>query len=186
MAEADPARVGAALRSTVAGEPRLSALLSYWEDLHGYASLPPKRRLDPLDLPRRILPILTLMELSEGGRRFYCRLCGTEVVNRYGRDPTGQFDVEILAGPHLDYVRSLVHHVCASRKPVLSETVAAGSTGRTTPIRRLCLPFADDQGAVGFILLGYAFPPLHGQLPPGLLSTSFQETLRLGSDADSR
>src|SRR3546814_19752127 len=66
-------------------------LAAYWSARRNGQVLPQRSDIDPLDMPRRLLPHLVLAEPaggSDGAIRF--RLVGTELVKRIGRDATGK------------------------------------------------------------------------------------------------
>lgn len=73
-------------------------LASYWAAKRGLP-LPQRRDIDPLDMPRSLLPHLALVEPVEGGPVVRFRLIGTELVQRYGRDATGKTSADIWQGP---------------------------------------------------------------------------------------
>jgi hypothetical protein len=65
------------------------AMYEYWQIARGNAALPPKSTLDPVELPRRSLPSLAVMEPIDGND-FRVRIVGTGVHSAVGRDITGQ------------------------------------------------------------------------------------------------
>jgi hypothetical protein len=73
--------------SRIQEEPILLALYSYWEAVRGGKDVPDRRDIDPVDMPRFILPHLALTEIHEDGR-LRVRLVGTEIARQHRRDTT--------------------------------------------------------------------------------------------------
>jgi hypothetical protein len=108
--------------SRIQEEPILLALYTYWEAVRGGKDMPDRRDIDPVDMPRFILPHLALTEIHEDGR-LRVRLVGTEIARQHRRDTTGKFTDEYLHGEYLDYVTSLYTQLHASRLPLFSESI---------------------------------------------------------------
>src|SRR3546814_15090215 len=85
-------------------DPVLADLYRYWDSRRA-GSVPPSRQdVDPLDMPRHVLPHLLLVELVGPVPRIHYRLVGTAIASRYGEDFTGRWPTE-LAG--VNYRHSL-------------------------------------------------------------------------------
>ncbi|HEX6958676.1 MAG TPA: PAS domain-containing protein [Ferrovibrio sp.] len=135
-------------------------LAAYWAGKRSGGRLPPRRAIDPLDMPRRLLPFLTLAEpVGDGVVRF--RLIGTELTQRAGRDDTGKTSAETLSGSYRDYIESLYATVAAEARPLYVETVQAWPEEGMSRIRRLLLPVTRDDlsGDVAFVLGAQSFGP---------------------------
>ena len=74
-----------------AGEPDFVQLFDYWCRQAPPGRLPGRQHLDPLDLPRDMLPLLMLFDVEAAidGAQFRVRLAGTKVVQLLGREPRG-------------------------------------------------------------------------------------------------
>jgi hypothetical protein len=103
-------------------EPILLALYTYWEGVRGGKDVPDRRDIDPVDMPRFILPHLALTEVDDD-MRMKVRLVGTEIVRAHRQDTTGKFATEYMQGEYLDYVTSLYAQLRASRLPLFSESI---------------------------------------------------------------
>ena len=67
----------------------VQAVLGHWLGLHDRQRLPSRDRLDPVDLPRRALPHLFLLEYTVG-EPWRLRLMGSHLVAALGHDFTGR------------------------------------------------------------------------------------------------
>ena len=94
---------------------------AYWRSKAPEGRLPGRRDIDPLDVPD-LLPWLTLVDaIWEGTRlRLRCRLIGTEVVIRFGRDITGLYAEEAYPGDYLAQALETYGAIIKSRRPHLS------------------------------------------------------------------
>lgn len=74
--------------------------LESWNGLRGSRRMPAPKEIDPLRLPRQILPYISLLEVERGPEmRFRWRLLGTHVTTMLNRDMTGRYWDEIYDGP---------------------------------------------------------------------------------------
>lgn len=146
------------------GEPLLKAVYDFYASRRGGRTMPTRADIDPVDMPRFVLPQLVLMEVFDGGARFRWRLVGTAVVSRFGRDATGRFHDEVLGGEYLVFVASLIRHVCRCQVPVYSHAVFRWDAGRTMTTSRLYLPLGDEAG-VTQILGAHGFGGKGGRVP---------------------
>lgn len=129
-------------------------LAAYWSAKRGGDRLPPRRAIDPLDMPRRLLPHLSLAEATGEGATIRYRLLGTELVLRAGRDHTGKTSAEILEGGYRDYIETLYMTVINEACPLYAESTRVWAEDGVGRVRRLLLPVtADDlSGRVAFVL----------------------------------
>jgi hypothetical protein len=124
--------------SRIRQEPVLLEAYSYWESVRGAKDVPDRRDIDPIDMPRFILPHLVLTEIHDGPR-LRLRLIGTEIVRQHRRDNTGRFYDDFLQGPYLDYLNSLYVELRRSRLPLFSESVFSHVDSHLL-VSRLILP----------------------------------------------
>jgi hypothetical protein len=80
-----------------------TALTAYWQSRRRGEKLPARSDIDPVEIPRHLLPNLFMFDVLGDGADYRYRLVGTELVAGAGRDSTG------AAVSHLyqDYPRSL-------------------------------------------------------------------------------
>jgi len=135
-------------------------LAAYWSARRGGRPLPQRSDIDPLDMPRRLLPHLALAEPAgrgDGSIRF--RLVGTEVVQRTGRDATGKTSAEIMQGAYRAYIEGLYATVIAKAQPLYAETTRQWPEEGSSRVRRLLLPVSDGRAGVGFVLTAQSYGP---------------------------
>jgi hypothetical protein len=147
------------------GEPVLSAVYEFCAARRGGRRLPSRADIDPVDMPRFVLPKLVLLDVFDGGARFRWRLTGTEVVNRFGRDTTGRFGEEVLSGDYLAFLTSLTQQVCRSQVPVYSHAVFRWKEMRSLTTSRLFVPLGDEASGVTQILGAHDFGGRPGLTP---------------------
>lgn len=72
--------------------PILQLGLSAWNKLRGARGMPAPEDIDPLRLPRQILPHVSLLEIERNPElRFRWRLLGTHITTWLNRDMTGRY-----------------------------------------------------------------------------------------------
>jgi hypothetical protein len=150
--------------SRIQKEPILLALYTYWEAVRGGKDVPDRRDIDPIDMPRFILPHLVLTEIHDGPR-LRLRLIGTEIVRQHRRDNTGRFYDDFLQGPYLDYLNSLYVELRRSRLPLFSESVFS-HVGSHLLVSRLILPLTHAGSDVRIGLAAQVFKATGGHPPP--------------------
>ncbi|HWK44867.1 MAG TPA: PAS domain-containing protein [Stellaceae bacterium] len=132
-------------------DPRLQALLRYWECRRGTADAPPIAAIDPVEF-RFILGWLMIMEPLEGGRDFRYRLYGTCIADAFGRDLTGRNigdSFPEVANLAITVYRRVMERRCA--------VLTRHTPPESIPIERwerLALPFLDSKGDVTRLLVG--------------------------------
>jgi hypothetical protein len=139
------------------GEPLLRAVWEFCAARRGTRALPTRRDIDPVDMPRFVLPNLVLFDVFDQGARFRWRLAGTEVVSRFGRDATGRFGEDILTGDYLAFITSLTMQACRCRAPVYSRAMFRWSAVLTMTTSRLFVPLGDETVGVTHILGAHEF-----------------------------
>ncbi len=117
----------------------LLAGLEYWRAARRESLAPDISAIDPLLLPRRVLPCVVLADFV--GERIRYRLVGTNMVDQWGEDFTGRFLDEIMAGEYGTYIHDLFRQCATMMAPVFSESTFRWDVGRVVWTRRLMLPF---------------------------------------------
>lgn len=124
--------------------------------------MPSRADLDPTELPGRLWPNITLLDVirDDGRLRFRYRRVGGEFVKALGHDPTGRFFDDVLparAG-YRDYVIGIYSQVALSGVPLYAESTFM-LDGQTVPMltRRVVLPLSRDGKGVDMILAGHTF-----------------------------
>ena len=122
-------------------------LAAYWSAKRVGLPLPSRNAIDPLDMPRRLLPHLALVEPTGQDREIRFRLVGTELVQRFGRDATGKTSTDLYSGAYLDYLEDIYATVFAKAQPLFVETQRHWPEEGHGRLRRLLLPVAADNAA---------------------------------------
>jgi hypothetical protein len=146
--------VTAGLPLPFADDRILLNLAAYWSARRVEDALPLRGTIDPLDMPRRLLPFLVLAEPAGTGRVMRFRLVGTELVQRFHRDATGKTTAEIYSGAYRDYMEQLYATVIETGQPLYAESTQRWPEEGMSRVRRLLLPVAADADAarVAFVL----------------------------------
>ncbi|MGO8917074.1 MAG: PAS domain-containing protein [Stellaceae bacterium] len=133
-------------------DPLLRELYAYWRLKRAARRMPPRRQIDPTEVPR-LLPHLVISESVEDGRRFRYRLAGTAIARAIGIDPTGRCVEEVANGSYRDYINELHRAVWRERVPVFAASAfVSAKRGKTYFARRLLLPLSEDDHAVHQLL----------------------------------
>ena len=123
----------------------LVAALRYWRASRAGRATPGHDTIDPLRIPRRVLPHVILVDVQ--GERFRYRLVGTRMVEQWGEDFTGRYLDEITSGEYGAYITSLVRRSAQTRAPVFGESTFRWDVGRVVWARRLMLPYGEPDAA---------------------------------------
>lgn len=129
-------------------------LAAYWSARRVEDALPLRNVIDPLDMPRRLLPFLALAEPTGEGQVVRFRLVGTELVQRFGRDATGKTSAETYGGAYRQHMEQLYATVIGKAQPLYAESTQRWAEEGMSRVRRLLLPVAaeGDPGRVAFVL----------------------------------
>jgi len=93
--------------------------LDYWHVLRGSRTMPAAKDLDVLQIPRSVLPHITLLDIEyEPEKRFRWRLIGTAVTTILQRDMTGRYWDEIYNDDVYNLFAEPANSVLQNRKPM--------------------------------------------------------------------
>jgi hypothetical protein len=140
-----------------------------WRALCGPRNCPTRSDLDPIALPRHLLPNLALFDIDQSQLpRFRVRLMGTAIVAGYGAEFTGRWTDEIPFGDGADYwaehfgrcanlgkpVWGRIRHSWEGRPWILQHWFKAPLTHRSTEINMLlaCDVFEHVPGMVAGVV----------------------------------
>ena len=137
----------AALLNAVAAEhqvpnPLLRQLYRFWDDLRGRDAMPAYSQLDPLDIPRTILPHVFLNDVL-APNRFRVRLQGTEAVRQSGVDLTGRIVDEIDGA---EGTQQRFETIVTTRSPYYCRVPLTWSPLDYKTYEAIVLPLADPDG----------------------------------------
>jgi hypothetical protein len=161
------------------GEPDLIRFYDYWTSLRGDRVMPSRKDVDPLHIPRELLPNLMLIDVLREPRRYRYRLIGTHVVTATGEDRTGRtFGNVGFFKDHPD-ILDQYDRVVDTGQPLHSlEPFTNFASGSTYEVDRLLLPLSSDGRTVDMLVVLFHFktgpfarrltrPRSAKKLPPG-------------------
>lgn len=132
--------------------------LDYWRSQKGGQALPPKQLIDVTDFPKRLLPMLFLLERIERDADYIVRLAGTAYREIYGREITGLTVNGLL--PHSDAGGNLkvdLERALEESAPIFVDGLMTWPpTGARIPYQRLLLPYSSGPGGSLRFFLGVA------------------------------
>jgi hypothetical protein len=133
--------------------PNTIALYKYWLAKCGSRSMPARADIDPVEMPRQLLPGISIVDVVADERRYVYRLVGTEDVEVRGYDPTGKSVLEGFFGPSPEDALSCYDRVVETRAPLLDPTPFTAPSGKWINEETLFLPLSDDGKSVNKILV---------------------------------
>lgn len=130
-------------------DPLLAEVLAWWR---GFPTLPSRRDVDPLSLPRPALAKLMLCDLEapvppETVPRVRIRLAGTEVCTSYGRELSGFYIHELYKPQDLATAMAAITRMMEDRRPDLVARQMESRHESWLSFKRLMVPLSDDGGA---------------------------------------
>lgn len=131
---------------------RLTALRALWEEKRSGRPLPERRDF----LAEEFLPWfghICMVRVEEPAARFRVTLAGLEVVRYYGRDLTGRYLDDEMAGERFGWVVESYRGCARAAAPRYVTVPARGFNGTAMPLARLMLPCGRDS-AVDTIIVG--------------------------------
>ena len=132
------------------GHPALRDLHRHWEARRGARAMPARADMDPVELPRKLLPNLFLVAVENDPRRFRYRLVGTELTAVMRREFTGQY-VDEMPFLFRKFALPAYAEVMERAAPTYREINAVEAFWRIR-YRRLLLPLSQDGLRIDTIL----------------------------------
>jgi hypothetical protein len=128
------------------------AIYDYWLEKRGKRRMPARRDLDPIEIPRALLPGICLVDVVADERRYVYRLVGTGEVELRGYDPTGDSVEEGFFGPSAGDALDCYDRVVLTGAPFVDATPFTSQNGQYVMLETIFLPLADDGIHVNKIL----------------------------------
>ncbi|WP_282609246.1 PAS domain-containing protein [Pelagibius sp. Alg239-R121] len=128
-------------------DDRHQALLDYWVEKRAGRAMPDRSDIDPIDIPK-LLPDIGLLDVIDGGRRFYFRVVGSSINRAFGHDYTGHFLDEVAPIGYSQFITLLYRKVVQTRSPVYSLGKCRYRDASVRSIQRLLLPLTRDSDGV--------------------------------------
>jgi hypothetical protein len=113
--------------------------------------MPSRRDIDPVEIPRKILPNFQIIDVVDGGARFRYRLIGTATVEAYGKDFTGQYPDELFPLDLRDFIQDIFRTVCQSKAPLYLRNYYITAKNLKLFSARIYMPLSDNNAAVTHI-----------------------------------
>jgi hypothetical protein len=151
-------------------EPDFVALFDYWRRQAPEGRLPGRQHIDPIEMPRELLPRLMLLDVEPAldGPWFRVRLAGTKVVELLGREPRGRL-VHQLGLAEAASLLTAIKSVASLGAPAIYSAPLALPNQRQVWARRLGLPLARDGATVDMVLASYLWRDAALAASPGLV-----------------
>ena len=135
--------------------PAHVAAYAYWRARKPSESLVPSRHdIDPLEMPRTLLPWINLIEVhrKHGNLSYRHRLVGTGIVDMRNRDGTGRWFEDLYDHARLARIHRVLDPVVQDGQPrVLQDDL--GNTGRAyRTLHSLVLPLAADGVTIDMLM----------------------------------
>jgi hypothetical protein len=128
---------------------------SFWDRVRGSRSMPDLPDIDPVEMPRSILPHVFLSNVLERPRRYVCRLAGTRVEEHLGPIKGKTLDNLNFGGETSDILRQYDDTVL-HRMPTYCSHDFTDADGWRYRFNRLLMPLSsndrDVQWLFGIIL----------------------------------
>ena len=117
----------------------LEDCFAFWHQRRQANDVPRKAAIDPVDMPRYILPNLFIYQQMADGR-FRCRLAGTEICRVFRHNPTGLYLDDLIVPSAVSSRQRLFSRVLEQRMPVVYGGRLVHSEQSWVRFRRLLLP----------------------------------------------
>jgi hypothetical protein len=115
--------------------------------------MPMRSSIDPTNMPRRVLPGISIVDVVQDDRRYVYRLVGTGEVEVRGNDPTGKSVLKGFFGPSADDALACYDRVVATAAPLLDPVPFTAPSGKFVMEETLFLPLSEDGTNVNKILI---------------------------------
>ncbi len=128
-------------------------MFAYWASLRRGAGLPGRVDLHPANM-KRLLPTVSLIDVTREPREYRLRLAGTGLYGVYGREITGKSLTDVYNTAAAEYWRKELDKVVDERRPGVGVHSLAWRGAPHMSILWLRLPLASNGKDVDMIL-GY-------------------------------
>lgn len=133
--------------------PDTITMYKYWQSKCGDRTMPARSDIDPVEMPRRLLPGICIVDVVADERRYVYRLVGTGDVEVRGNDPTGKSVLEGFFGSSAEDALNCYDRVVKSRAPFLDAAPFTAPSGKYVNEETLFLPLSNDGVTVNKILV---------------------------------
>lgn len=140
----------------VVENPRLKALVRYWDSKRGSQPMPSRRQLDPIEIPR-LLSIVLIADITMTGATV--RLLGADTTAAYGKEIRGKRIDELDLGEFLPFWLEAFAVVIRSGNPAS----AGGPFHKGRELRQaetVLLPLSDNGTSISHVFGGLLIGPM--------------------------
>jgi len=131
----------------------LQSIFAYWLAKKADRAMPQRSDLDPAEIPPRLLPGITLVDVVPDTRRYVYRLVGTMEAEVRGYDPTGKSVGEAFFGENAEDATACYDLVVATHLPALDPLPFLERRRGYRGAESLFLPLSNDGLAVNIIMV---------------------------------
>lgn len=134
-------------------DPMQREMYAYWRRKCAGRIMPLRSDIDPVEIPR-LLPNILISErlIVDGRERWRYRLAGTAVVAAFGKDVTGHFLDDLVAGDYRDFITGVRRMVCEERRALFCESEYLSRRDVRLVAKRLLMPLTKDGARVDQII----------------------------------
>ncbi|WP_417513585.1 PAS domain-containing protein [Minwuia sp.] len=126
---------------------------AYWDRLRGERPYPLRRDVDPLTMPRHLLPYVLLIDIiSTNPPDFRWRLIGTHVTGVMGRDSTGRVWSELYSEEHFETLTIGPRTALTTGQPCRTVAGAPDNERNFITLESIDLPLSTDGVAIDMLL----------------------------------
>lgn len=138
-------------RAEQLANPALRKFFTYWDTVRGGRAMPRRCDIDPIDMPRDVLPHVVLLDVVREPLDFRYRLAGTIVVERSGFELKGRLVSELpITRPAELYAEFA--KVERDGRPRHSEFSYRARHDEYRNVERLIAPLSDDGRSIGQLI----------------------------------
>jgi len=141
------------IEASLTCHPDTLSLFEYWQRKRGGRAMPRRGDIDPTEIPPRVLPGISLVDVVDDERRYVYRLLGTAEVQVRGSDPTGKSVKDAFLAPNAEDALGCYDRVVAERAAFIDPVPFEMQNGRYVAEETLFLPLSDDEGKVEKIMV---------------------------------
>ena len=135
--------------------PGLTAVYDYWERLRGDAKIPNWSAFDWMNLPMKVIPWCTVVDVKSDPLDFVYRFWGTERARLQGRDYTGVSVQDVEPDTLSEKIWEEYSLITENAEPIYFVTKEANiPNGETFEYHFLRLPFGEQRRVTQILAVG--------------------------------
>lgn len=135
---------------------KLQQLLHYWLGKRREGTIPSRKDIDPIEIPR-LMPHVALVDILRNPLDYRYRLTGTHIVEMIGHDRTGQRMREFFTRPAIEATEHLLEQLVSTGEPLAFEGRLYWIEKDYLAFQSLILPLATDGREVDMAIMGLHF-----------------------------